>query len=134
MKEQEMTETTTTASAQSEAQTKQRARALGARLRESAEFRAWVEASQAVSADAAAQNLVRQINAYRTTLWSQVQSGDATVALEKLQTELEALNVVREYRQAERALRDLFRAVDAAIGATAGVEFAANAKRSCCGG
>ena len=125
---------TRTALAQAEAQALQRVRALGARLRESAEFRAWVEASQAVSADAVAQNLVRQINACQSALWSQVQPGDPTVAVKRLQTELEALNSVQEYRQAERAARDLFRAVDAAIGATAGVEFAANAKRSCCGG
>jgi len=120
--------------ARAEAQALQRARVLGARLRESAEFRAWAKASQAVSADPVAQNLVRQINAYQAALWSQVQPDDLTIAVKRLQTALEALNSVQEYRQAERAARDLFRAVDAAIGATAGVEFAANAKRSCCGG
>lgn len=125
---------TGTALAQAEAQAQQRARALGARLKESAEFRAWAKASQAVNTDPTVQNLVRQISAHRSALWGQVQSGDAAVALGKLQTELESLNVVRDYRRAESALRDLFRAVDAAIGAAAGVEFAANAKRSCCGG
>jgi len=37
------------------------------------------------------------------------------------------------YRQAEQATRALFQAVDSVVSAAAGLDFAANARRSCCG-
>lgn len=47
--------------------------------------------------------------------------------------QLEALPVVQAYRQAECSVRDLCHALDTVISEAAGVAFAANAKRSCCG-
>jgi len=50
-----------------------------------------------------------------------------------LRAEFETLPGILAYRQAENALRELFRAVDSVIGAGAGVAFAPNAVRSGCG-
>lgn len=41
---------------------------------------------------------------------------------------------VKTYQAAEEALYDLVQAVEAVISEAAGIDFAANAKRSCCGG
>ncbi len=60
-------------------------------------------------------------------------SYDQEDALQALHEELEALPAVQTYRAAERAVRDLLRAVDEAVSAAAGVEFAVNAVRSGCG-
>ena len=51
----------------------------------------------------------------------------------QLQTELEALPVVVSLRQAELGMREILTAVDDIISQAAGVPFAANAKRGCCG-
>jgi cell fate (sporulation/competence/biofilm development) regulator YmcA (YheA/YmcA/DUF963 family) len=54
-------------------------------------------------------------------------------ALEKLQTELEALPAVQAYRKAEGIVIDMFHAVDAVISQNAGLSFAVNAKVTSCG-
>lgn len=60
-------------------------------------------------------------------------SYDQEDALQALREELEALPAVQTYRAAEKAVRDLLRAVDEAVSVAAGVEFAVNAVRSGCG-
>lgn len=118
-----------------ETQVSQQARALGAMLRETTEFQAFVQASQRIDADAAIQKLLGQIDRHRSALqWGLGNREDHLTALQQLKAELEALPAVQAYRQAERTARDLFCAVDAIISEAAGVEFAANARRSCCGG
>ena len=126
--------TTQTAPAQRVTPAMQRARTLGVKLSETAEFRAWAKASEAASADPTVQHLVRQIKAYDPAEASLVEPNDHAASIAKLETELEDLDLMKEYRRAEGAARELLRVVDAAIGVAAGVEFAANAKRSCCGG
>lgn len=118
-----------------EAQVSQQAQALGAMLREATEFQAFLKASQAIETDAVAQKLLRQIDSHRSALqWGLGNQADHRAALQKLKADLEVMPSVQAYRQAERAARDLFCAVDAIISEAAGVDFAANAKRSCCGG
>lgn len=118
-----------------EAQVSQKAQTLGALLKETVEFQAFLRASQAIETDALVQELLKQIESHRSALqWGLGDRASHRAALRKLQAQLEALPSVQAYRQAERAVRDLFHAVDALIGEAAGVEFAVNARRSCCGG
>jgi cell fate (sporulation/competence/biofilm development) regulator YlbF (YheA/YmcA/DUF963 family) len=118
-----------------EAQVSQRAQTLGALLRETVEFRAFLQASQGIEENALVQKLLEQIESHRSALqWGLGDTAEHRAALRKLQAQLEALPSVQAYRQAERVVRDLFRAVDALISEAAGVDFAVNARRSCCGG
>jgi hypothetical protein len=50
-----------------------------------------------------------------------------------LQAQLDTYPSVQAYRAAEQAVCALFQEVDAAISRVVGVDFAANARRSCCG-
>ena len=109
-------------------------RALGAALKVSPEMEAFQAAIQSVNADDAAQDMLRQIRTLQTTLyWGQGNPADHS-ALHELQAGLEARPSIQAYYRAEQAARELFQAVDAVVREAAGVEFAANAKRSCCGG
>lgn len=110
-------------------------RALGVALKVSPEFVAFRAASQAIDADAAAQDLLQQVRTRQFELrWSQDDRAERSAELHKLQAELEALPSIQAYYHAELVAHELFQAVDAVISEAAGVEFAANAKRSCCGG
>lgn len=118
-----------------EAQVSQRSQRLGALLRETAEFQAFLRASQEIEGDTLIQKLLEQMESHRSALqWGLGDQAGHRAALRKLQAQLEALPSVQAYRQAERAVRDLFHAVDALISEAAGVKFAVNARRSCCGG
>ena len=112
----------------------QTVRSLAAALKATPEFQALLQAAQAVHTDETVQNLLRQIRIRQSGLQlSQHNPAGQARTTRELQAELEAQPAVWAYRQAEPTARELFLAVDAAIGATAGVDFAANAKRSCCG-
>ena len=54
-------------------------------------------------------------------------------SIDDLRDELEALPAVQAFRRAEAAVRALFKAVEQAISAGAGLAFAPNAQRSGCG-
>jgi len=126
---------TTTETTPAEAQVTRQVHALGTILKETTEFQAFLRASRAIETDAVAQKFLRQIDDHRSALqWGLGNQVEHRAVLQKLRADLEALPSVQAYRQAERVVRDLFRAVDAIIGEAAGVDFAANAKRSCCGG
>jgi len=110
-------------------------RSLGAALKASPELAAFLAASQAIDADTAAQGWLQQIRTRQFELrWSQGDRAERSAELRKLQAELEALPSVQAYYQAELAARELLVTVDAVISEMAGADFAANAKRSCCGG
>lgn len=111
----------------------QAARALGELLSQLPEYRAFLEAIQKVNNDAAVQKLSNQMRACQSALqWGRDVVQNAA-ELERLEAELESLPIVQAYRQAEAAAREIFLAVDELISREAGVDFAANAKRSCCG-
>lgn len=104
-------------------------------IKSAPEYRAFVEASRAVYEDAALGDLLGQIHTHQQAL----DAGEADAwghsqALESLQADVEAHPLVQAYRQSERALCLLIREVDAVISETIGLAFAANSKRSCCGG
>jgi cell fate (sporulation/competence/biofilm development) regulator YlbF (YheA/YmcA/DUF963 family) len=88
----------------------------------------------AINHDDEVQQLLQQMQTHRRAL----QQGRGSriehlAAVRRLQAELDGQGSVGTYRQAERAVRALLRAVDAVVSEAAGVDFAANAKRSCCG-
>jgi cell fate (sporulation/competence/biofilm development) regulator YlbF (YheA/YmcA/DUF963 family) len=113
----------------------QAVRSLAEAMKAAPEFQAILQAARAVHSDDTVQDLLRQIRIRQAGLgWGQDDRADHARPLRELQAELEAQPAVRAYRQAEQAARELLQAVDAVIGEMAGVEFAANAKRSCCGG
>ena len=112
----------------------QAVRALGAALKVSPELAAFQAAIQSVNADDAAQDLLRQIRTLQTALyWGQGNPANHS-ALHELQAGLEARPSIQAYYRAEQAAREMLQAVDAIISKAAGIDFAANAKRSCCGG
>ncbi len=118
-----------------EAEVSQAVRSLSMVLRATPELRAFLKAAQAIEADTTVQGLLRQIRTHQFALqWSQDNPADHSTALKKLRADLEAQPSVQAYYQAEQAAHELLQAVDALISTTAGVDFAANAKRSCCGG
>jgi cell fate (sporulation/competence/biofilm development) regulator YlbF (YheA/YmcA/DUF963 family) len=117
-----------------ETEVSQAVRSLAKVLIATPEFQAMLQAARAVNADDTVQDLLRQIRVQQSGLYGgQSDRANQSRPLRELQVELEAQPAVRAYRQAEPAARDLFQAADAAISAAAGVDFAANAKRSCCG-
>jgi cell fate (sporulation/competence/biofilm development) regulator YlbF (YheA/YmcA/DUF963 family) len=108
---------------------------LGAHLKAAPEVQAFFQAALAVQRDAATQKVLRNMREHQTAM--QWQTGDPAAharALNELERELAAQPLYQTYQQTEQAARELLMAVDAVISETAGVEFAANAKRSCCGG
>jgi len=109
-------------------------RALAGILRSQPEFQAYMEAAHALDAEETVQDLLRQIRSHQLALqWGQGERAEHRAALVQLQDDLAAQPAVQSYYRDERALRELFQAVDAAISAAAGVDLAANARRSCCG-
>lgn len=111
----------------------QAARVLGDLLSRTPEYAAFLEALTAVNADPTVQKLSAQLRACQSAIqWGRDVVQNAA-EMERLEAELESLPLVQSYRQAEAAVRELFLAVDELISREAGVDFAANARRSCCG-
>jgi cell fate (sporulation/competence/biofilm development) regulator YlbF (YheA/YmcA/DUF963 family) len=104
--------------------------ALAEALDETAFCRDFIQAMDAASHDPEVKQLLRAIYNEQETGFSAGKSGPT---LAQLRAELEMLPVVVSLRQAERGLRELLTAIDEIISQAAGVPFAANARRSCCG-
>lgn len=113
----------------------QAARTLGWLLRQTPEYETFLKALQAVNSDLSVQKLGAQMRAHQNALqWGCDDIGQHAAELERLEMEIETLPLVKEYRQAETKLQQLFRAVDEIVSQEAGVAFAVNARRSgCCG-
>lgn len=111
------------------------AQALGERLRELPEFQAFLKALEAVNNDPAIQELAAQMRAHRPAVqWGQGDRAQNAAELKRLEQELEALPLIKAYRRANGEVSRQFRIVNEIVGQEAGVEFAANARRSgCCG-
>ncbi len=103
-------------------------------LRGTPEFRSLWEAARAINHDGEVQDLLQQIRAHQSALqWGRGDGAEHLRALRQLQAQLDTYPSVQAYRAAEQAVRALFQEVDAAISRVVGVDFAANARRSCCG-
>ncbi len=103
-------------------------------LRETPEFRSLWDAARAINHDEEVQGLLQQMRAHQSALqWGRGDGAEHLRALRELRSRLETYPSVQAYRAAEEAVRALLLEVDEAISRAAGVEFAANARRSCCG-
>jgi cell fate (sporulation/competence/biofilm development) regulator YlbF (YheA/YmcA/DUF963 family) len=110
------------------------AQTLGTLLRQTPEYEAFLKALKAVNSDPVIERLGAQMRFHQDALQWGRDDGQHAAELERLEMELEALPLVKEYRQAEAQVRQLFQAVEEIISQEAGVAFAANARRSgCCG-
>lgn len=107
--------------------------ALAAALRARPEFRAYQEATARARADAAVQQQLSVMQELQNQLFANW-SAEVEERLEDLERDLVALPSMQTLANAERAVRAVLAAVDAAISAAAGVPFAVNARRGCgCG-
>lgn len=110
------------------------AQTLGRLLRQTPEYESFLRTLKAVNSDLTVQGLAAQMRTHQSALQWNRDDGQHLVELARLEMELENLPVVKEYRQAEAQVQQLFRTVDEIISQEAGVAFAANASRSgCCG-
>lgn len=100
---------------------------LGNLIKEQQETAHFFNALHAMQADEDAQKLQSELRA------RQYRVGDEA-AYQQLLQQFYSRPSVKAYQAAEEALYDLLRAVDVSISEAAGIDFAANAKRSCCGG
>jgi cell fate (sporulation/competence/biofilm development) regulator YlbF (YheA/YmcA/DUF963 family) len=99
-------------------------------IKEQPEYSSLVEVYQSMRSDSEAQQMLRDLQAWQGR---GILPEDEDVFQERLER-FYARPSVADYYAAESALKDLLNLVDAMIGDTAGIDFAANAKRSCCGG
>lgn len=112
-----------------------RAQELGKAVRLRPEFQAFAAASQAANNDPTIQKLYQEIQGHQTALqWGTGSADEHQLALQSLVAEFEVLPLIQSFRETESDVRTLFQALDKVISAAVKVPFAANAKRSCCGG
>ena len=112
---------------------RQVAQALGALLRQTPEYEAFLNALETVNNDLSVQRLGAQMRARQNALqWGRDGDGQHAAELARLEEDMEALPSVKEFRQVEATVRQMFHAVDEIISQEAGVAFAANAKRGGC--
>lgn len=88
---------------------------------------------EALQADEEAQQLIEDLQARQRRLQFSTSETDEAEFQERLDR-FYRLPTVAAYHEAEDAFTELLKEVDGVISATAGIDFAANAKRSCCGG
>ncbi|MFW6098109.1 MAG: YlbF family regulator [Chloroflexota bacterium] len=90
-------------------------------------------AHQALQADEEAQKLLADLQTRQQRLQFSA-NGTEEAEFQKQLERFYALPVVTTYDEAQDAVVDLLKEVDSIISTTAGIDFAANARRSCCGG
>jgi cell fate (sporulation/competence/biofilm development) regulator YlbF (YheA/YmcA/DUF963 family) len=109
------------------------AHTLGELLYQTPQYQVFLEALKAVNSDPTVQKLAAEMYTHQNALqWGHDHNGGHAAALAQLESEIEALPIVKDYRQAEKEIRSLFRAVDEIISQEAGVDFAIHAQRSGC--
>lgn len=102
------------------------AETLASLLVDTVEFQNYLRLERAMHLDEDVQSILARLNGY--------DGEEVTEAsdLKSLEEQLEALVVMREYRQAELAAHKIFAAVEKAISEAAGVAFAEHARSSAC--
>jgi cell fate (sporulation/competence/biofilm development) regulator YmcA (YheA/YmcA/DUF963 family) len=109
------------------AEVTQAAEALACLLTDVPEFQDFLRLARTVRLDGEVNEIVARMNGYAGEPEAEQNDEGA------LEESLEALPVVREYRQSEVATRAVFRAVEEAISKAAGVPFAEHARPKACG-
>ncbi len=111
----------------------QAAEILGKLLADTPEHQAYLESFQEVNRDVQAQRLSAAIRDHNAAIqWGRGNRLEHQTAVTALEAEIEALPSVRAYHQAEKAVTELFQAVDGVISQAAGLPFSPNATRSGC--
>lgn len=100
---------------------------LAAQLKAHPAYAQFFNAYRAMQADSEAQNLLAELRA-------QQYQGMPEAEYHRLLQQFYSRPSVKTYQVAEEELHDLVVAIDEIISEAAGIPFAANAKRSCCGG
>lgn len=90
-------------------------------------FTRFFDAYRVMQADTEAQSLLTEL---RTRQYQGMGEAD----YDRLLLQFYSRPSVKTYQAAEEELYDLLQTVDAVISEAAGIDFAANAERSCCGG
>lgn len=90
-------------------------------------FARYFDAYHAMQSDAEAQSLLTELRTHQY-------QGLGEADYDRLRLQFYSRPSVKTYQAAEEALYDLLQMVDTVISEAAGIDFAANAKRSCCGG
>ncbi|MBK8904294.1 MAG: YlbF family regulator [Anaerolineaceae bacterium] len=96
-------------------------------LKAHAAYTRFLDTYRLMQADSQTQSLLAELRA------SQAQGLDETTYHRLLQ-QFYARPSVKDYQRAEEEIYNLIIAVDKTISEAAGIDFAVNAKRSCCGG
>lgn len=109
------------------------AQTLGVLLKETPEYKAFIQAQKALNSDPISHELsleyLKHLDASRK---DQDLDGTHAAELTRLELEMEDLPVIQEYRQSAREIRDLLQAVDKIISQEAGLDFAINAQHGGC--
>lgn len=101
------------------------AESLALLLIETDEFQTYLRLARSVNLDPVVSDLSEKIH-YLQMAFSK-SCDDQGNTIEDLYAQIDSLAIMQEYRQAEKAVRDLFRSVDQVISAATGIEFARNA-------
>lgn len=104
---------------------------LSALLAQAPEYRELVRLAELIHLDPDVQRITAEMRARMMGLGEV--GGEGIESIDALRDALEALPAVQAFRRAEAAVRALFKAVEQAISAGAGMAFAENAQRSGCG-
>lgn len=99
-------------------------------IKEQPEYASLVEAHNTMRADSEAQQMLHELQVWQRRGVLPEEDADFKERLEQFY----ALPTMVDYYTAESALKDLLKQVDDVIRETTGLDFAANARRSCCGG
>jgi len=111
----------------------QAAKILGKLLRQTPEYEAHLKALKAVNNDLTVQRFSAEMRAHRSAVqWGRDADGQHTAEVIRLELEMEDVPVMKEYRQTEKEVSLLFRAVDAIVSQEAGLAFVVNAQRTAC--
>lgn len=110
----------------------QASRALGEALMETPIYQNFLSALKAINNDPEIQRIATQMRSHQNALQMGIDGRDHQAEISRLQAELEALPIVKQYRQTESEALAFFRAVDDLISESIGFPFAHNAHRSSC--
>jgi cell fate (sporulation/competence/biofilm development) regulator YlbF (YheA/YmcA/DUF963 family) len=98
-------------------------------LIDTVEFQNYVRLSREVSLDSQISALQEKIHELQMSYFNTVDEDGNTV--QSLQEQVESLALMKEFRQAEAAVHQLFGDVDRLVSQAAGIDFAANARSGC---
>lgn len=110
------------------------AQKLGAYLKDAPVFQAFQEASRAANENEQVTGMYKEIQDHQNALqWGRGNFDEHQQAIKNLSAEFEKLPLIQAYNQTLQEARTFFVEVDEIISEAAGVPFAVNAKKSCCG-